>query len=251
MTTSPVSPAAAKGLIISPTSDFCNGLIKLMLQLPVQFYKLINYMFNADGTINNLFLQQISPPGTYLFTASNVTPPGYLLCNGAIKNRADYPDLFVAIGTIYGDGNSDDLTFTLPDYQGRFPVGVGTTQGLKDRAGADLAGTTYGLGGTGGEEKEVLLVAEMPCHRHQNFSPGTETANRTLTSVETVVERGAYSSEPSYNMNRVADGDLTAPTVGPSSLVGGDPSQQLTSPGNCSGHNNIPPFLAAFIFVKT
>ena len=39
---------------------------------------------------------------------------GLLLANGAMVERATYPELFAAIGTVYG-GNSDGTRFRLPN----------------------------------------------------------------------------------------------------------------------------------------
>lgn len=250
MTTSPVKPADAKSLVISPTSDFCLGLIRWMLQGPVLFYKLVNYVFNADGTINNLFLQQVIPPGTLLESFSNATPTGYYLCNGAIKNRADEPDLFSAIGTIYGDGNSDDLTFTLPDCQGRTTIGVGTTQGLKDRDGGDLGGSTYALGDVVGEEKVALITAENAKHKHQMFGEDADNGTKVPNSTESVYRQNTGGEPSDYRMIAFPDDDTTPPTVGPTSLVGGDGTTDKTTEGKGTPHNNIQPSIVTFFYIK-
>lgn len=250
MTVSPVKPADAKAIIVSSTSDFCLGLIRWMLQGPALFYKLINYVFNADGTINNLFLQQIIPPGTLLQSFSNVTPDGYYLCNGAIKNRADDPDLYAAIGTIYGNGNADDLTFTLPDCQGRTTIGVGTTQGLKDRAGADIAGSTYALGTKVGEEKVALITAENAKHKHQMFGEDTSGGSKVPNAVEAVYRQNTGGQPSDYKMIAYPDADTTGPTVGPTSMVGGDGTTDKLTEGKGTPHNNIQPSIVLFFYIK-
>ena len=82
--------------------------------------------------------------------ASSVVPEGFLLCDGAEYLRAEYPELFAAIGTIYGEGNGS-TTFNVPNLQTRVPIGKGDG---------------YVLGTTGGEEKHTLTVEEMPSHDH-------------------------------------------------------------------------------------
>jgi microcystin-dependent protein len=63
------------------------------------------------------------PPGTIIAFAGNRIPEGYLLCDGSEVKRSRYPQLFEAIGTIYG-GNAS-TRFKLPDLRGMFIRGVG------------------------------------------------------------------------------------------------------------------------------
>ena len=82
--------------------------------------------------------------------ASSVVPKGFLLCDGSEYSRTEYPELFAAIGTIYGAGDGS-TTFNVPNLETRVPVGKGTG---------------YALGASGGEEKHTLTVEEMPSHDH-------------------------------------------------------------------------------------
>jgi microcystin-dependent protein len=54
------------------------------------------------------------PAGTIIDFAGTSAPTGYLLCNGASLLRADYSDLFSAIGTTWGA--VDGTHFTLPNF---------------------------------------------------------------------------------------------------------------------------------------
>ena len=83
------------------------------------------------------------PPGTIITFGGRTIPSGYLLCNGAAVSRTQYPNLFAAIGTIYGSGNGS-TTFNLPNDHHR--VDEGTTSasevGTKVEAGApNITGT--------------------------------------------------------------------------------------------------------------
>lgn len=82
--------------------------------------------------------------------ATPEVPDGFLLCDGAAYNRADYPELFEAIGTYYGEGDGS-TTFNVPNLQTRVPVG---------------AGGDYALGDVGGEATHTLTIDEMPSHAH-------------------------------------------------------------------------------------
>lgn len=83
------------------------------------------------------------PIATILAYSSNGDiPSGYLLCDGSAVSRTMFPDLFSAIGTIYGSGDGS-TTFNLPDYNtaARFAQG-GTVAGTEIAAGLpNITGT--------------------------------------------------------------------------------------------------------------
>jgi len=87
--------------------------------------------------------------GELILYAGATSPDSrWLLCDGSSLVRADYPDLFSVIGTLYGA--ADSLHFNLPDLQDRVPMGVG---------GNTLATQI-------GEATHTLTSAEMPVHSH-------------------------------------------------------------------------------------
>lgn len=101
-----------------------------------------------------------APTGSILLYAGSSAPVGWLILSGdCTLSRTTYSALFAIIGTIYGY-NSED-TFCLPDLRGRFPVGVGQQSG----------GSSYTLASTGGEEKHVLTIPEIPAHDHSYVGP--------------------------------------------------------------------------------
>ncbi len=64
------------------------------------------------------------PVSTILpYNGTVIIPDGYLLCNGANVSRAQYADLFAAIGTTFGEGDGS-TTFTLPNMSNRFCEGA-------------------------------------------------------------------------------------------------------------------------------
>ena len=54
------------------------------------------------------------PTGSILTNTADTTPEGYLLANGEEVSRTDYNELFLVIGTYYGDGDTIS-TFNLPN----------------------------------------------------------------------------------------------------------------------------------------
>lgn len=84
----------------------------------------------------------------------NFAPRGYATCQGQLMSIAQNTALFALIGTYYGgDGQ---VTFALPDLQGRVPIGQGQGAGLP----------LYTIGETGGSPSLTLLTQNLPAHVH-------------------------------------------------------------------------------------
>jgi microcystin-dependent protein len=71
-------------------------------------------------------INQLIPTGTIMAWAGPeaTVPQGWLLCNGQVFQRTDYQALFNAIGTSWGAGGLDGVTFTIPDLRGLFLRGT-------------------------------------------------------------------------------------------------------------------------------
>lgn len=79
--------------------------------------------------------------------AGQTAPDGFLVCDGSIVNIADYPKLYEVLGTSWGYGNNDGLTFHLPDLRGRFLRGQDGTAGRDPDAGSRTAANAGGATG--------------------------------------------------------------------------------------------------------
>ena len=93
-----------------------------------------------------------------LFAGASSPPLNWLICNGSVLSRIDYPRLFDVIGTLYGIGNEDETQFRLPDLRGRVPIGV-------DKEEVRLAHAKV-VGMVGGETEHALKINELPPHDH-------------------------------------------------------------------------------------
>lgn len=91
--------------------------------------------------------------GDIKITASNIIPSGWILCDGRELSKEKYPELFIAIGTSFGAGESEN-TFKLPDLCGKVAVGKSTETEFNT------------LGKTGGEKAHSLTEAENGPHSH-------------------------------------------------------------------------------------
>lgn len=94
------------------------------------------------------------PPGTVMPFAGSAAPYGWLLCDGASYARADYAELFAAIGVTWGEGANPSETFNVPNFGGRL------------LAGANQDTVSEHFARRAGEEQHLLTAAEMPRHKH-------------------------------------------------------------------------------------
>lgn len=104
--------------------------------------------------------------GQIIMYAGTTAPNGWLKCDGSAISRTTYAKLFAVIGTTYGSGNGS-TTFNLPNFNGRTPVGVGTSTAT--------GATAHTLGQTAGSENAVVVS-----HTHQPL-----TANYFLNTYNT------------------------------------------------------------------
>lgn len=108
------------------------------------------------------------PAGIYFpfAGAAGDIPAGFLLCDGASYLRADYVDLFAAIGVLWG--SADGTHFNVPDLKGRIPVGYDSGQSEFNT-----------IAENGGEKAVTLTEAQMPSHIHNLYAQmGADGNNR-------------------------------------------------------------------------
>ena len=161
-----------------------------------------------DYTLN---LASISTPvGTIQMWPTNTPPTGWLICNGSTFNASTYSELNTVLG-----GN------TLPDFSGRFPLGVGNS----GTSGA----TNHNLTNTGGEEKHSLTVDEMPSHSHGAGSLTTSEPYLSQNGSGTQDKRDG-GDDKLYEYNSI---------TGSTASVGGN-----------QAHNNMPPFYTINFIIK-
>ena len=77
--------------------------------------------FSGGGTTSDLNVERgdYFQAGQYGFFAMKNPKGRWLFCDGREISREDYPELFEAIGTTYGEGNGT-TTFNIPDRRGYF-----------------------------------------------------------------------------------------------------------------------------------
>jgi microcystin-dependent protein len=123
-------------------------------------------------------------------------PNEWFFCDGSEVSRTKYPQLFAAIGTIYGAGNGS-TTFNLPDFRNRSPIGA-----TQDDAGVPKTNVSGSLMQFGGEAAHTLTVAEMPAHSHSgaaSVSSNAETGGPPNVGTTSTTSTGTTGGGGSHN----------------------------------------------------
>lgn len=158
--------------------------------------------------------------GVIKLFAGNFPPRNFMYCNGALLSIAQNSALFAILGTTYGgDGVT---TFALPNLNGRYPIG----------AGSSSIGT-FTLGQAAGSPQTTILSSNLP----------------SINSQLRVANVNANSSTPSLSTSIA----ITGNTVGRDftavpSFVNGDPDTMINAKsvffqGQNLPINNMPPYL--------
>lgn len=172
-----------------------SGAFQMFVQVPggvspnglVQIPQGLNVFVMCDGS-GNLHRHDRAIVGSFSISGKAAAGAGEILCNGASILRAEFPDLFNAIGTTWG--SVDGTHFTVPQLTdtnrflragGGSGPAVGTYQ-----ANQNLSHTHTGSGTTGNESVD---------HTH-NFSgsTGTMSANDPHSHVENIPAAGGGST---------------------------------------------------------
>lgn len=95
---------------------------------------------------------RLSPTGSIQMYAGTTAPnSAWLLCDGSGVSRSTYADLFALVSTTFG--NSDTLSFKVPDLRGRAPIGLDNLGGTSADRITDTDADS--LGGSGGSETQT------------------------------------------------------------------------------------------------
>jgi len=154
--------------------------------------------------------------GQIMMFGGNFAPSGWALCNGQLVAISQNSALFALIGTIYGgDGQ---VTFALPNLQGRTPVHQGQGPGLAN----------YVMGQTGGQETVALTTNQLPAHTHPNA--GTVGA----------CDGPATATDPVGRVFAIpTDGSNAFASAGAAAMGGGG---TLPIQGGNTAHDNMQPY---------
>ena len=108
------------------------------------------------------------PAGAMMPFGGEEAPEGWLLCDGQEVNKSDYNVLWLAIQHNFKDASlvSDNgvAKFTLPDFRGRFALGLDDMGGPSANRVTDIAADA--IGGNAGLESTTVATSNLPEHEH-------------------------------------------------------------------------------------
>lgn len=162
------------------------------------------------------------------------------------KSKVSILDAVYPVGSIYMSVNSTSPNTlfgggTWEQINGRFLVAQGNN-GQSGNAALNLS-----AGATGGETNHTLSVSEMPSHAHD----APTSAGYSMNFVTKIRGEGSLGTTASY----VGEGTLQ-PNVSPIAAINATktPVGEAISTeykGNSSSHNNLPPYLAVYMWKRT
>lgn len=195
---------AVNGALLSLTYEYNWEQISTTLETPAEAAALMREMYRDYAESSVCMIGMIIP------YATSSAPNGTLPCDGSTFDRADYPQLYDALDSIF---IIDADHFKTPDLRGRAVIGAGQGDGLSNRA----------VGATGGEETHVLTVGELAAHSHSN-APHSHSESVAAPNLTTI---GVEPPQPT-----------AVPAVG----VTGAASVVIDNTGSDEAHNNMQPF---------
>lgn len=175
-----ISTPIAEGLLVYQTDD-------------------VEGFYFYDGTSWDRILKQSKDavPVGAIFTFPFQTPPiGYLVCDGSAVSRTTYSNLFLVLGTMYGNGDGS-TTFNLPDYRGKFLRGTDNGSGTDPDA---LTRLDRG-DGTVGDAVGTQQGDSMVNHNHEIDAPLTTTTNDGIHTHSTFTPSFNSSSAGNHQHN--------------------------------------------------
>ena len=116
------------------------------------------------------FLKDIPlvPAGAIMPYGGEEAPAGWLLCDGTEVLKSDYNQLWLAIQYNFKDPslltNNGVSSFALPDFRGRFALGLDNMGGPSANRVTDIAADA--IGGNAGAESKIINTDNLPEHEH-------------------------------------------------------------------------------------
>lgn len=194
-------------------------------------------------------------PGDLKVSATLSPPTGWLMCNGQAISRSVYADLFAAIGVVYGGGNGS-TTFNVPNFVDTVPVGASPSKPRGARGGAetvllnDLQSGVNRNGGTGWQSSDHSHhVAGGTGHDSPDHDHGIGHWTNTLGAGQqpgSVIGEAAWVSRTTGAGMRHAH-DFAVWSGG----VSANHSHVFNARNADAAHENMPPFVAVNVFIKT
>ena len=153
----------------------------------------------------------------------------YLDSSSIVHDNKKLGDILYPIGSIYLSVNNINPGSLFG----------GTWEQIKDTF-LLACGDTYGNGTTGGEAEHTLTTSEMPSHNHSMASGGEHKHNIRYKAVGR--QDGGYWTPIG---STAIETTTTAFTIS-----SGSHSHTINNTGSGNSHNNMPPYLAVYVWKR-
>ena len=114
-------------------------------------------------------------------------------------------------------------------------------------------GNTYGNGATGGEATHKLTTGELPAHTHGSKALTGSVWNFAVQSSGTGVSANGIFKAGNSNSGNVgyATSSKTGSGTSYTDVFDITATHEHSSVGNNTAHNNMPPYLAVYVWKRT
>lgn len=188
----------------------------------------VSTVAGPTGPTGPAAITAVVPTGTVImWAAPGAAPGGYLKCDGGLVSKITYSDLWFLLGEAYGPSN--DTSFTLPNFNGRMPMGDFAT----------------GIGTQGGSADAIVVshshTGTVGSHSHSYTDRYYAEAGNvigTTYSVPTTAGSGDTDNDNSFSLGLTDNTGLTQPTV------------TISSTGAAGTGANLPPYLKLQFLIK-
>ncbi len=215
------APLDAAGRLVAYTDTRLKLVIQNSLGTTIHTWDDVG---TSDADINAVIPAAGIPAGLIAPFGGPAAPLGWLLCNGDPFIITAYPALYSVIGTSFNTGGEPAGTARVPALARKTLVGAG---------GTGTATLGNAVGNSGGEEKHVLVTAELASHAHTDSGH----VHQTYDFVGALLTGG-----DSWNL-------LVGNTLG-TTVATGNGTANIQNTGSDTAHNNIQPSLVVNFIIK-
>lgn len=200
---------------------------------------------NGKGIISIAKTSTIGLLDTYTITYNDGTTSNFSVKNGRTGSIENLLDRTYPVGSIYMSVNNTEPSTlfggTWERLEARFLIGAGTlsdTNSNGEYGSLGRGNPTFSGGETGGEYRHQLNATEMPEHNHDT-NDYTLVVNKNAVHIKTnmgakpIINEEYTNIVPNIRATKNEDGNRTG-------LTGGD-----------GKHNNMPPYLAVYMWKRT
>ena len=171
---------------------------------------------NDKTTLDNIANKYV-PAGATMYFARSTPPNGWLVANGSIVNRNDFPQLFDAIGTTFNIGatSETEYTFRLPDLRKRFIYGWDAFDNNRAFGSYKKASKHFhGIGHASFNNNDdmVLVVREWSLPESPNYNDAWPNYETTIYPGRVITGDAGYAGIRTVATQKVLQRDHVATT---------------------------------------